>query len=151
MRKSRLDKAKDDILRMYWEEGKSVRDIAEVYGAGVMTVDDWLNNNGGTRASGPVKEKITSRDEVRMDKQGLELLNLSTTKLDSTSTSSDKGEIFDDLCKDIMEQLQSHKIAKQEAQLKWMFLNDEFDELGQLDFDLKYAPQVNKGLGPVRE
>jgi hypothetical protein len=147
MRKSRLDKAKADILRMYWEEGKTVRDIADIYGAGVMTVDDWLKKNGGARPTGPVKEKITSEDEARMEPYNMTLLPgsvIGTKALDSTSTASQKGEVFDDLCKDILEQLQAGKIGKQEAQLKWMFLNDEFEELGQLDFNQKYAPQVNK-------
>jgi hypothetical protein len=65
--------------------------------------------------------------------------------------SSSKGEIYDDMCKQILEDLEENKITKTEGQLKFMFLCDEFDELGQLDFDTKYAPQVNKGLGPVKE
>lgn len=142
MKKSKLDKVAEHVKSMYWQEGRTTDEIGDIYNLDATSVQRWLKDNGGIRPTGPIKAKVTADDEERMPNGALDQY---TDKDSATSRgSSDKGDVYDDLCKDILEQFHSKRIGKQEAQLKWMFLSDEFEELGQLDFDRKYMPQVNK-------
>jgi transposase len=142
MRKSKLDAVREEVLKMYFVDEKSTEAIAHMFGLTDQSVINWLrtNSDNALRHPGPVKTKITDHDEVLMEHEDLDKF----TDKDSVTNrgKSENGEIFDDLCKDILEQLQNNKISKQEAQLKWMFLKDEFEELGQLDFDEKYKDKV---------
>jgi predicted transcriptional regulator len=140
MRVSKLDKVKEDVLRLYHKEGKTSREIAEIYGMTFKAVTNWLNANGGTRNEGPVKEHITADDEELWPNERFEQLELHEGM--PGRSNQGKSEIYEDLMEQVLEDLKSKKITKTEAQLKYMFLADEFEELGQLDFDLKYKDKV---------